>query len=340
MGLRSQLPTLLIVTVVAVLIWLWAAGETRETDKRTFRVQFTTQMPTEHIVQPNEMTLAVEIEGSRSALRSAQAMGSPIVLTLDAGLGDHSVDLAQLLNDHPGLRDARISVISTDPPTQDLMIYKLTSATARVEEPDLGRLQVDGAVAIDPPQVTIHMPQRLKRRLGPDITVKAVLDPTKLEQLKPGEPARLTARLQLPESLASQRSVSITPTAVMVSFTARSNIRETTLPTVPVHISGPWKDHDEYVVEVTEADRFLENVTVTADAALIDRIEAGDVKVFALVHISSTEKEQGIEAKPVTCFLALLPPPEVGSSTVTAQIDGSSQPPLIHLRISERARPQ
>ena len=65
-----------------------------------------------------------------------------------------------------------------------------------------------------------------------------------------------------------------------------------------------------------------------------------DVKVFAFVHISSTEKEQGIEAKPVTYFLALLPPPEGGSTTVTAQIDGSSQPPLIHLRISERARPQ
>ncbi len=340
MGLRSQLPTLLIVTVVAVLIWLWAAGETQETDERTFRVQFTTQMPTEHIVEPNELTLAVEIEGSRSALRSAQAMGSPIVLTLDAGLGDHGVDLARLLNDHSGLRDARVSVISTDPPTQELTIYKLISSTTRVQEPDLGRLEIDGAVVIDPPLVTVHLPQRLERRLGPDITVKAVLDPTQLEQLNPGEPARLTARLQLPETLASQGSVSMTPTAVTVSFTVRSNIKETTLPTVPVHISGPWKDHDEYVVEVTEADRFLENVTVTADAALIERIEAGEVKVFALLHISSTEKEQGIEAKPVTCFLALLPPPEIGSTTVTAQLDGSPQPPLIHLRISERARPK
>ena len=340
MGWRSQLPTLLIVTVVAVLIWLWAAGETRETDERTFRVQFTTLMPTEHLVQPDEMTLAVEIEGSRSALRSAQAMGSPIVLTLDAGLGDHGVDLARLLNDHPGLRDARISVISTDPPTQELTIYELASATARVEEPDLGRLQIEGAAVIEPPQVTVQLPLRLKRRLGPDITVRALLDPTQLAQLTPGEPARLTARLQLPESLASQTSVSLTPTTVTVSFTVRSNIKETTLPTVPVHISGPWKDHDEYVVEVTEADRFLENVTVTADAALIDRIEAGDVKVFAFVHISSTEKEQGIDAKPVTYFLALLPPPELGSTTVAAELDGSSQPPLIHLRISERARPQ
>ncbi len=101
MGWRGQLPTYLIVTVVAVLIWLWAAGETRETDERTFRVQFTTQMPIEHIVSPNEMTLDVEIEGSRSAGRSAPAMGSPIELRLDAGLGDHAADLARLLNDTP-----------------------------------------------------------------------------------------------------------------------------------------------------------------------------------------------------------------------------------------------
>lgn len=338
MGWRSQLPTYLIVTVVAALIWLWAAGETRETGERTFRIQFTTQFPADHIIIPEEMTITAEIEGSRSALRSALAMGSPIVLTLDAGLGDHAVDLVRLLNDHPDLRDARVSVSSTDPPSQDVTIDKLVSATVRVEDPDLGRLQIDGAVGIDPPQVTVHLPERLQRRLGADLTVKPLVDPAQLGRLNPGEPARLTARLQLPETLASQRSVSMTPTAVTISFTVRSNIKETTLSTVPVHISGPWKDHDEYVVEVTEADQFLEKVTVTADAALIDRIESGDVKVFAFVHISSTEKEQGIEAKPVTYFLALIP--EGGSTTVAAQLEGSLQPPLIHLRISERVRPQ
>lgn len=338
MGWRSQLPTYLIVTVVAVLIWLWAAGETRETDERTFHVQFTTQSPADHIVTPSETTISVEIEGSRSALRSAPAMGSPIVLTLDAGLGDHAVDLIRLLNDHPDLRDARVSVISTDPPAQDVTIHKLVSATVRVEDPDLGRLQTDGAILINPPHVTVRLPQHLLSRLGAGVSVKALVDPAQLGRLNPGEPARLTARVELPESLATQASVRVTPTAVTVSFTVRSNIKEVTLPTIPVHIMGPWKDHEEYIVEVAEADRFLENVTVTADAALIARIAAGDVKVFALVHISSTEKEQGIEAKPVTCFLALIP--EGGSTTVTAELDGSLQPPLIHLRISERARPQ
>ena len=338
MGWRSQLPTYLIVTVVAVLIWLWAAGETRETGERTFRVQFTTQFPADHIVTPKAMTITAEIEGSRSALRSAPAMGSPIVLTLDAGLGDHAVDLVRLLNDHPDLRDARVSVISTDPPSHDVTIDKLVSATVPVEGPDLGRLQTDGAILIDPPHVTVRLPQRLQGRLGAGARVKAIVDPAQLGRLNPGEPARLTARVELPEALATRESVTVTPTAVTVSFTVRSNIKDVTLPTIPVHISGPWKDHEEYVVEVAEADRFLENVTITADAALIDRIAAGDVKVFALVHISSTEKEQGIEAKPVTCFLALIP--EGGSTTVTAQLDGSLQPPLIHLRISERARPQ
>ncbi|MCH8314599.1 MAG: hypothetical protein IIA64_01380 [Planctomycetes bacterium] len=337
MGWRSQLPTYLIVTVVAVLIWLWAAGETRETDERTFHVQFTTQFPADHIVTPKETTITVEIEGSRSALRSAPAMGSPIVLRLDAGLGDHAVDLVRLLNDHPDLRDARVSVISTDPPSQEVTIDKLVLATVRVEDPDLGRLQTDGAILIDPPQVTVRLPQRLQDRLGAGVSVKALVDPAQLGRLNPGEPARLTARVELPESLATQESVTVTPTAVTVSFTVRSNIKEVTLPTIPVHISGPWKDHEEYIVEVAEADQFLENVTVTADAALIDRIESSEVKVFAFVHISSTEKEQGIESKPVTYFLALLP--EGGASIVAAQLNGSSQPPLIHLHISERAGP-
>ena len=148
MGWRSQLPSYLIVTVVAVLIWLWAAGETRETGERTFRVQFTTQLLTDDIiVTPKEMTITAEIEGSRSALRSAPVMGSAIVLTLEAGLGDQTVNLVRLLNDHPDLHDAGVSVISTDPPSQDVTIDRLVSTTVRVEDPDLGRLQTDGAIA-------------------------------------------------------------------------------------------------------------------------------------------------------------------------------------------------
>ena len=70
-----------------------------------------------------------------------------------------------------------------------------------------------------------------------------------------------------------------------------------------------------------------------ADAALIDRVLSGEVKVLAFVHITSLDKEQGTEAKPAY-FLAMLP--EGGASEVKITIAGPTQPPIIHLRISPR----
>lgn len=265
----------------------------------------------------------------------------PIILTLGAELpselaepGTHTVDIASALNQHRNLHEARVVVLSAKQPTIEITVDKLITKTTTIIEPDLSGLQPEGTIVIDPPQVEITLPQHLERRFAAEGNVQAVINTAQLKLLAPGEPAQITATLLLPDWLSSQKSVKVTPNTVAVSFSVRSNVKEIVLPTVPVQISGPFKDHDEYIVEIVEADRFLANVTVIADAALIDRVRSGEVKVLAFVHITSIDKEQGIQAK-TAYFLAMLP--EGGASEVNVTIAGSAQPPMIHLRISPRS---
>ena len=339
---KSDLPLYLIVTVVALLIWFWAVLETRDSKSMKITVQLASSSGSNLMLSPSEFVVSAEIEGPGFALQAASRGGirTPITLTVGVELpseiaepGTHTIDLVSALNEHPDFHKARVIVVSADPPTVEITVDKLIVLTATIIEPDLRGLQPEGAIVIDPPQVEILMPQNLERRFAAEGNVRAVINTAQLTRLAPGAPAQLTATLLLPDWLSSQKSVKVKPNTVAVSFSVRSNVKEIVLPTVPVQISGPFQDHDEYIVEIVEADRFLENVTVIADAALIDRVLSGEVKVLAFVHITSLDKEQGTEAKPAY-FLAMLP--EGGASEVKITIAGSTQPPMIHLRISPR----
>ena len=117
----------------------------------------------------------------------------------------------------------------------------------------------------------------------------------------------------------------------------KSRITQTTLPTVRVQIAGPPEDHEEYRIEIENPT--LANVTIKADIELISRIERNQAVVVAIVHLSQREKERGISEKPVTCFMAL-PRDENApfrAAIVSAEIDGTAQPPVIRLKISDRA---
>lgn len=339
---KSDLPLYLIVTVVALLIWFWAVLATRDSKSIMLQVHVESPSGTNLMLSPGEFVVRANIEGPKFALQAASRGGikTPIILTLGAELpsefaepGLHIIDLASALNEHPDLHEARVAVVLTEPTTKEITVDKLIALTATVIEPDLGGLQPEGAIIIDPPQIDILIPLHFERRFAAEGNVRAVINTAQLKLLSPGEPAQLTATLLLPDWLSSQKSVIVKPNTVAVSFSVRSNVKEIILTTVPVQISGPFKDHDEYIVQIIEADRFLTNVTVIADAALIDRVISGEVKVLAFVHITSIDKEQGIEAKPAY-FLAMLPEGDVNEVKIT--IAGSTQPPMIHLRISPR----
>ena len=59
------------VTAVAVLIWFWAAAETRGHDSASFRLSLVPASPMAEVVRPSDLVVNVQMEGSRLALQTA-----------------------------------------------------------------------------------------------------------------------------------------------------------------------------------------------------------------------------------------------------------------------------
>ena len=338
MRFQSKYWTYAIISLVTLLLWVWAAAETREEKSPTFRLALAPSDPSNLVLTPEQVSVTLELAGSRIALQRASALRQPLLLTtgkeLPSNLGSHTVDVLDILDKHAALRDTRVTVVSAQPASIDLEIDALLSLTVPIQA-DLPRLQTDADVVIDPPQATIRLPARLHERLGSDLALEAHVDQSRLDRLEPGRSYTLRVPLRPPARLAGQESVSISPPTVTITFTVRSFIEETTLAMVRVQIGGPPEDYDEYLVAIDEADRILRDVTISAEAELIRRIQSNDgTVVVAMVHLSSRDKERRIESKPVTYFVALLPDGQ--GTIVEASIAGSSELPLIHLSIAER----
>ena len=341
MNFQSKYWTYLIVTLVTVLLWVWAAAETREPGKATFHVRFASAGAGNWVITPDELTLTATLEGARFALKDAQALQGPLVLTtgneLPSGVGRYTVDLTAALNKNEALRNTRVIVLAVDPPSKMLEIDALVAVPATVL-PDLPQLYLDGEPEVDPAQVTVTLPSRLGHLTPEEIAPRAYIAQSRLDRLEPGREYVLSTKLLLPEKLAREDSVTIEPTVANVTFTVRSFIEEHTLATVRVHIAGPPEDHEDYLVEIDKADEVLKGVTISADAVLIEQIKAGDAVVVAMVHLSNRDKEQRVESKPVTYFVAL-PANGAGGEKgqiVDATVGDSTEPPLIHLAITER----
>jgi hypothetical protein len=331
---RERLWTYSLVTVVAVLIWYWAAAETRGQRPASFRLEFAPAA--DQVVSPRELNASVQMEGSRLALDRALRLASRGPLTMTAGNelpseGVHQLDLVELLDRHDPLTDTGIRVLAADPATVDIRVDGLVPVSAAVK-PDLAGVETQSESVV-PEQVVVNMPGRLRERIGEDFTVIAHVPQSRLERLESGIVHKIeNVKLRLPAGYAGERSVTIDPPTATVQLTIRSLIEESTLPTVRVQIAGPPEDHDEYIVEIE--DRALSDVTIKGEGTLIQQVNRGQVRVVALVHLSAEDKERRVESKPVTCFMALHP--DGRAVLVDAEINGSHQLPVIRLKITER----
>ena len=98
----SDVWTWLLVTVVSVMIWIWAAGETREEAGASMRIRIVPPDESEWIVSPREFTANVEMTGSRFAIQNARNLRMPLELRLGtelpAATGVYNSNVASLLD--------------------------------------------------------------------------------------------------------------------------------------------------------------------------------------------------------------------------------------------------
>lgn len=339
---RRELWTALLVTVVTVLIWAWAAGELLEQQQYTIQVRFSAPEAAAWLIRPASAQVEVTVEGSKRALADMeQRLDAPITIrlgsdALPAETGTHTLTMLTTLTDHPDLDDVGVRIIECKPAMVPVVVDRLVRVQAEIR-PLLPGVQRIGEITVEPTTADVHIPSSLRDQLPGTLHVNAEAEPWQIAALEPDVPQTLVVNVTPQGVLSGIPDVRISPKSATISFTIRSQIRELVLDGVRVQVSGTPENLDEYDVDVEP--RQLRDLTIRADGELIRRIERESIPVVAFVHLTSLELEQQISSKPVSYYLALVPDGPGGAVRgvpVDAVSESGAERPVIQLTVTER----
>jgi hypothetical protein len=226
---RERLVNLVAVTLVTMLIWMWAAGETRETESAFTDVRFVPPTADSMRIQPAEVsTLRLLVRGPRRALDSvAERLREPVAVTagthgVPAEPGRHEIDLAMLGEAIVGQWRLPVTVVGAEPETVSIEISPLSTREVRVIPVLPGGVRTTGRVEVSPETVTLVLPNELASI--EDLQLEARVSDRDLAGRETGRRHQFEVQLQLPASLAGARdSIRVQPRTAEVRLALDSN---------------------------------------------------------------------------------------------------------------------
>jgi hypothetical protein len=301
---KDNIGAILFITALTVVVWFWAAGKTKYTSDVTVTVFLSPPEGSTSTISPESTSVTLALSGARTAVDSAKsACDGGLHLTLSDM--DEQLTLSEIsrrLASLDSIKDTGAMIDEAASKQFPLTIHTVELVEAIVEV-QLPNVTASGDVTVDPETVTLHIPRELRKSLPKAITATAVVSEIALQKLQPGIVHTKDAIIRLPEALAIA-GVTASPSRVAVTFKIQSSTKTKELPQVRVLIAGPAEDYSSY--SVTLARKIIPFVTIEADAEIIKGIDAGDVKVFAILRLASSEMEQQISTKRVSAFLAIM----------------------------------
>jgi len=307
----KQWPTILVVSLVTVVIWLFAEGENIRRDSIVATVQVVPPANSNIVAwvqsdSPWDGRVTVNLSGPTIGIDNARArLRQPILLTpgvegFSAAPGDHTLDLRTLLRSVPELRVTGVSVEATEPRT----IVAHADVLESVELPvrvEIAAAELDGVPEPNPARVQIQLPSLARSRVTADTALIVRLGPETLAGLARGRRETIQAApFELPPELMGIRGIRLGAPSARVSLTLRERTASEVLASVPVQIRIAPVNLARYRVSIAEADQFLRDVRVTGPSEEIARIRRGELRVIAMVTLSAQELASGITSKAAT----------------------------------------
>ncbi len=341
---REHTWTVFFAVLFTLLIWLWAEGENRESGSATFLATFAATSgngefrvragdPDDPSVFLQEIEIQMVVEGPSLALRRAAGRTQRLVIPIDDPVHGavREIDLLDAVQDLPELADEGIIVTSVDPRRFTLRIDQIEIRRVPVSAavPGMTGLTIE-EVSIEPAEVEIAMSRSdwewALEQFGRNL-VYLDLDPEELRALEPGATLRReNVRVLLQPQVAQEQLVQFDPPPVSVALRVQRQLVEVADWPVPVKVSMPIRDEPNYDVIIDTEYELIPGVTLEGDAETIRKLRNNEIRVRAIIDLTSDELEQGITEKAVEW---MLPP---GLRVISTNGSGSDRP-VIPFRI-------
>lgn len=310
--------TVLLVTLVTALIWVFAESETLQAEELSTELELVASpvanralalAGADHfdengLVATTERRITIFFEGSATAVdRVRTSIGrEPLSITPDLPAfkdrsGEFEVPLRELLRTHPRLAGSGVTVQKVEPETIRVVLDDLVTRRMRVEA-ILGEGQFDGLPDIRPAEVDVVINKAAADSLGADMKATALINADTAMHVLPGRKETLNAlRVQIPETPIRPIFLQARPPVVDITFGVRARSREIKLANVPVAIRITPAEINRWIIEVPEQDRFLADVTISGPADLVRQLEERTTPIVAEVPLSFEELERSITQK-------------------------------------------
>lgn len=304
-----HLGTILIATLIAALVWIFAEAESVKSREIRIELEIQADPGSDRVVTVNDVAFkdivdlvlegsTTELDTAERALRQKKIRLAPGVEGVSPEPGEQSVDLRTALRAAGGLRETGVTIKRIDPPTVRIEVDALVSREAAVRV-DVGEGELEAPAEVRPSVVKVIMPGKIAAALTEVPVVTARLDAAVLKPLVPGRREVLSSVPLRPSGVLSKvepARLRFDPPAVEVAVRLRSKIDSVTLPTVPVLVRMPPGELAHFDISVDEADQLVRNVKVSGPADLVDKVRRETLKVVATVTLTFSDLERAAGA--------------------------------------------
>lgn len=303
--------TIAVTSAIAVLIWVWAEGESVSRLTVACRVELQSEASGELVYRPADPdwsgAVTFQVEGSPAGIAQARELRGQ-TLRLTAGLVGMPVEpgtnrvarLREAIAGLPELARMDVVVVQCEPSELPVRVMRMVTRDLPVRV-ELGRtLLLDGDPTPTPATVTVRMPDSVTVPDGAQAIAAVTadeLDRVRGDGAAAGSGARTAlANIRMPTWLAGVDPVQILPESISVSFRVRKEVDSFRIAAVPVWFAlPPTEDSGQWVVEVL--DKFVNDVSLTGPADQISRIRSGEVTLKGLVELASDDLLRAVRSE-------------------------------------------
>ncbi len=326
--MADRLKTFGIVSLLAVVVWLFAEAESLGEAEVSARIEFPPASASRFLItsEPRSPSVRLSLRGGKAALqRAASALESPVRLEPGRGgipevPGTHTVDLLEALRASAPLADARVTLEWVRPNTITVVLAPLETRPLEIQA-DLPGIQIEGPVEMTPRVAEVRAPVGVFEEFG-----RAFVNATlagEAQSLPPGRHT-VTARLELPPALQGRPGVSLRTERAELSFTVVSTLVTETLPAVPVQVLLAPTEASEWRVSISPQDQIL-SVEMTGPRQIMSGLASteGKMSIVGVLALSDIDLQSGLTSKAVGFVLLREGVPQRLPREVTIRADRS-----------------
>lgn len=302
----DRVRSLILIAFVTALVWIYAEAESLTQSQQEVRVTFVSgadDLSSRVTTDDWRGVVRVRLEGSAASLqrtppRIELRLGSTGVPDSE---GEFTVDLAEAIRADPELSRAGVNVIAVEPPSVRLRVDELRRLEDVPVRAALSGIDLEQPARIEPSTIDLMVPRAVAEQLealqsGPFVLAR--VETSQIDTTRRGVPQRIRATLNLPPGVTLNGGISrFSPPESIVELIIRRDTSSFTVPSAPVQVLLPPTEAGRWEVRILPEDLFLRDVEVIGTSEFVSQVRNNDVRLVAVLSLSSDELERGITEK-------------------------------------------